>query len=1395
MTLSAINFSATITSTPVSMNGVLYFSATDSVHGTQLWSSSGTSSGTTILTDINPQYGGLNPSDLTLVGNTLYFVGNDGPDGPQLWASNGTISGTKMVSDVEPGIGLLPSYLTNVNGTLYFVGYNPVDGYQLYTSNGTSAGTAMVADIGGTAGCDPSDLTAVGSTVYFSATDGVHGDQLWMSNGTSSGTVMVADIDGTVGSYPDELTAVGNSIDFAGFDTVHGYQLYTSNGTPAGTVMLTSANANGGGLAPSSLTAVGNTLYFAGNDGVHGYQLYTSNGTPAGTVMLTSGNVAGGGLSPTDLTAMGSTMFFTADDGLHGSQLWSSNGTAGGTSMVVDLNGAAGSDPSDLTAVNGTLYLSAYTSQAGFQVWQSNGTSSGTTMIADVNGAAGCNPTNLMNVGSTLYFTGTGATLWQWQNSGVTPTINWPTPASIVYGTALGGTQLDATASTVSNGTTVNVPGVFTYTPAGGTVLGAGNNHALSVSFMPTDTTDYTNASGTATITVTKATPTITWANPANIVYGTALGATQLDATASWVTGGTKVNVPGTYTYGKAAGTVLGVGNSQTLSVNFTPTDTTDYASASWTATITVTKATPTITWANPANIVYGTALGATQLDANASWVTGGTKVNVPGTYTYSKAAGTVLGVGNSQTLSVSFTPTDTTDYASASGTATINVLQATPKITWSNPANIVYGTALGATQLDATASWVTNGATVSVPGVFTYTPAAGTVLALGNNQALSVSFKPTDLTDYASATATASINVLSKVTPTITWSNPANIVYGTTLGGTQLDAAASCVSGGITVNVPGVFAYAPVSGTMLGAGNNQALSVSFTPTDTTDYANASGTAAINVGKATPTITWSNPGNIVYGTALGGTQLDATASCVTGGTSVNIPGTFTYTPASGTVMLAGNNQPLSVSFTPTDTTDYAATSATATINVVKATPTISWSNPANIVYGTALSGTQLDATASWVTGGTSVNVPGTFTYTPAAGTVMLEGNNQPLSVSFTPTDTTDYAATSATATINVVKATPTISWSNPANIVYGTALSGTQLDAAASWVTGGSAVNIPGTFTYTPASGTVMLAGNNQPLSVSFTPTDTTDYAATSATATINVVKATPTISWSNPGNIVYGTALGGTQLDATASWVTGGTAVNVPGTFTYTPASGTLMLAGNNQPLSVSFTPTDTTDYAATSATATINVVKATPTISWSNPGNIVYGTALGGTQLDATASWVTGGTAVNVPGTFTYTPASGTVLLAGNNQSLSVSFTPTDTTDYAAASATATINVVKATPTISWSNPANVVYGTALSGTQLDATASWVTGGTAVNVPGTFTYTPASGTVMLAGNNQPLSVSFIPTDTTDYAAASATGTINVVKATPTSTWANPANIVSGTALGGPSWMRRHRG
>jgi hypothetical protein len=142
--------------------------------------------------------------------------------------------------------------------------------------------------------------------------------------------------------------------------------------------------------------------------------------------------------------------------------------------------------------------------------------------------------------------------------------------------------------------------------------------------------------------------------------------------------------------------------------------------------------------------------------------------------------------------------------------------------------------------------------------------------------------------------------------------------------------------------------------------------------------------------------------------------------------------------------------------------------------VLKASTTISWSAPADITYGTALSATQLNATA---------NVPGRSS-TARRRHGAERGRDQTLSVTFTPTDAANYTGATATTTITVLKASTTITWSAPADITYGTALSATQLNATA---------NVPGSFVYSPVAGTVLNAGAHT-LSVTFTPTDAANY-------------------------------------------------------------------------------------------------------------------------------------------------------------------------------------------------------------------------------------------------------------------------------------------------------------
>src|SRR5690606_30817988 len=91
------------------------------------------------------------------------------------------------------------------------------------------------------------------------------------------------------------------------------------------------------------------------------------------------------------------------------------------------------------------------------------------------------------------------------------PAVTWATPDPITYGAALDDTQLNAEA---------DVAGLFTYTPAAGTVLEAGTGHPLTVTFIPDDTDNYQPVTAEVAIDVHKAKPAITWATPAAITYG-----------------------------------------------------------------------------------------------------------------------------------------------------------------------------------------------------------------------------------------------------------------------------------------------------------------------------------------------------------------------------------------------------------------------------------------------------------------------------------------------------------------------------------------------------------------------------------------------------------------------------------------------------------------------------------------------------------------------------------------------------------------------------------------------------------------------------------------------------------------------------------------------------------
>jgi sugar lactone lactonase YvrE len=648
--------------------------------------------------------------------------------------------------------------------------------------------------------------------------------------------------------------------------------------------------------------------------------------------------------------------------------------------------------------------------------------------------------------------------------------------------------------------------------------------------------------------------------------------------------------------------------------------------------------------------------------------------------------------------------------------------------------------------------------ATESVAGTFVYTPAAGTILNAGTNT-LSTTFTPTNPL-YGQVTATVQL-VVNPVQSEIIWPTPAAITYGTPLSGFQLDATAS--SGTIPVPLSGYYnvsgIYSPGSTYGSGGFDNDGYSYSTTTLGSTVVWNG---MTFDIG---PPNAQDAVANLTIPLPAGNfTNLFMLGAMVN---NISAGQTFVVTYTDGTTTTLNQNM-----------SDWVYAKGWPGESVVNCNFDRNFDNgttqPDSVcVYGYQIplnsakivQSIQLPATRNIVMLAmdlTTPAIPGTFVYTPPAGTIEPVGTDT-LSVVFTPTNTTDY--TSATASVQLVVDPPvtpiettTIAWPTPANIVYGTALSSVQLDAVATAgsrptpVTPSSQVSVLSTST----DGTSYLLsgfdGNGHTYSYKQLNNGSVNYAG--ATFTLGQ----PTVPNALTNGAVYTLGAPGNYSSVYLIGAANATGqINEPFILTY--ANGTV-----TQTVSMS-------SWSSSAGYAGETIITSTPYANTSSGGEISGTYDLYGYQITAdptrtlqsvtlpsttTVVIMALGFGTNnqivVPGTYVYNPVSGTVLPVGT-WPLSVAFTPTNTAAYTSATDSVNITVVKATPIITWPTPAAVPVGTVLSSTQLDATAS---------VPGTFTYTPAAGTVLNTAGTVTLNVTFVPTDSADY--TNATDSVQLV-------------------------------
>jgi hypothetical protein len=485
-----------------------------------------------------------------------------------------------------------------------------------------------------------------------------------------------------------------------------------------------------------------------------------------------------------------------------------------------------------------------------------------------------------------------------------------------------------------------------------------------------------------------------------------------------------------------------------------------------------------------------------------------------------------------------------------------------------------------------------------------------------------------------------------------------------------------------------------------------------------------------------PSLAWSAPQAITYGTPLSATQLDPTATY----NGANVPGTFAYTDTFGTIagrypvsagdVLPAGTHPLWAHFIPSDPDVFHEESllvgpqvklvvnpAPLTVTADNQVMTLGGTVPtftasaSGLVNNDTLSSLGVTCTATDQQGQPiSASTPvGTYPITcgPSStpGTISLGGG--PLA---------NYTPTFQPGTLTITQASQTISFGALANHTYGDPAF--QVNATAS-------SGLPVSFTVgstdqcTIAGNTVTLTGAGS-CTVTASQAGNASYsAATSVSQTFSIAKAAATITL-DPSSL--SATYDGKPHLATATTTPSGLSASV----SYTDASNTPITSPTNAgTYGVTATITDPNYAGSTTGTLVINKASQAITVSTPAPASAVYGATF---TVAATASsglgvtYGSSGACSNSGATYTMTSGTGTCTVtidqAGNG-------------NYTAASeVTETVSAQTAGQTISFGALASHTYGDAPF--PVSATAS---SGLTVSFAATGSCTIAGSTVTITG------------------------------------------------------------
>jgi len=659
---------------------------------------------------------------------------------------------------------------------------------------------------------------------------------------------------------------------------------------------------------------------------------------------------------------------------------------------------------------------------------------------------------------------------------------------------------------------------------------------------------------------------------------------------------------PGTYTY---SGAIQGPGTAQvntggstatpslsysgtTLSgANYGPSSTPPTAPGFYTATATtaedpnylagtssatafiISKATPSITAAPTAS---GITYGQTLADSN---LTGGT-ASTPGSFAFTSPS-TSPSVGTA-TQGVTFTPSDTTNYntATTSVSVTVNTASQAAVLASLGSATLTFGDTTTVTASGGSGSgnyeFRQNGGTGVVS--FTGTGDMRTVNIITVGTAVIEVRRVADSNYNASTWVSAGTLTVSKSTPTITASPTAcSISYGQTLADSTLTGGAGSVAGAFAFTTPST---SPSVGTAT-------QGVTFTPSDTTNYNTATTSVSVTVTASAPTgLSYNSPSiNGTVGAAISSLTPTVAGSGITYSIDPALPSGLLLNPTTGVISGTPSVASASAVYTVTATNAGGITTATLTVAVAKIDQTITFNSLPAVAYGAAT--LNLTATASSGLDVSYVSSDATVATVSGSTVTILKAGSTTITASQAGNGNYNEA-TAVTQTLTVGKATPTISAAPTASdITYGQTLADSNL-------TGGTA-STPGSFAFTSPSTSPNVGTANQ--GVTFTPNDTANYSTATTSASVTVTASAPTgLSYNSPSiNGTVGAAISSLTPAVTGSGITYSIDPGLPSGLLLNPTTGVISGTPSVPSASAIYTVTATNMGGSTTTALTIGV------------------------------------------------------------------------------------------------------------------------------------------------------------------------------------------------------------